>query len=383
MQKGIGCRDSSLVWVRRVACACLWWCVAWSGSARAQESQDSADKIGLAGVPYLSYAPETKIKLGVAGALTMHLDDRQVMNRRASTLSLGLAVTQLQQFKAAAKFDLYFNRLRSKVSGVVSYERMPYRFYGLGPYSLQDNEVWFRPDYVRTELSYLHRIVQTDEGQGLSVGARFDYLNSMMQSDVLPPAPSAPPTGWNGGTGVGLGMVLTFDNRDNPYFTAKNEYAEVRTVRYLNALGSTFDYTRCFVDLRKFYGFYIGDHPTVLGGQVVWDATFGDAPFYDMPTYGGSDRMRGMLAGRYVDRSAIAAQIEMRTKLFWVVGAAVFLGVGDVAPSVGAHRFAHTKVSGGAGLRAYLDSEGGLIGRIDIGLSEWGTGLYVTFAEAF
>lgn len=344
---------------------------------------DSTDAIGIAGAPYVTYAPETQVELGLAGVISAHLDKRRVRQRRASTLGIGLYVTQLQQFSVTTKFDVYFNELQSRITGRIAFERMPNRFYGFGPYSEQTDEVWYRPSYLRTELAYYHRIMKTEEGQGLTIGGRFEYWNTKMYGEIPQPPTSVEPTGWHGGVSTGLGLVATFDTRDNAYYPTTNEYIELRSVQYSDAIGGTFDYNRSYADLRKFFSASIGSLPIVIATQVLWDATFGNSPFYDTPTYGGADKMRGVLAGRYVDHSSLVAQAEVHTKLFWIMGAAAFVSIGDVAPRIDKHSLAHTKLAGGLGVRGYLDQQGGLIGRLDVGFSEWGTGVYIAFAEAF
>jgi outer membrane protein assembly factor BamA len=314
----------------------------------------------------------------------MYLDKRSVPHRWASTMSVGLSVTQLQQISAILKADTYFNEVRSRLFARVAFERMPNRFYGFGPYTPDSNETWYRPDYLRVETMYFHRLLKTEDGQGLTLGGRLEYWNTKMQGDIpVPPADSGEPVGWRGGVAFGMGLAATYDTRDNAYYPTRNIYVEARSMSYLKLVGGTFEYNRSYLDMRGYESFKLGENTAVIGGQMVWDYTIGGAPFYDMPTYGGADKMRGILSGRYVDRSSLTAQVELRSKLFWIVGAAVFAGVGDVAPSIDKHSFAHMKTVAGFGIRAYLDQEGGLIGRIDLGFSEWGTGVYVTFAEAF
>lgn len=349
-----------------------------------KSADDTTNGPHVFALPFLTYAPETHFRLGLAGIASFDLDSKEVKQRRASTLSTTVSLTQLHQYSLTARLDLYFNNLISRFSSRVAYERMPNRFYGFGAYTKQSDEVWYHPDYLRTEFMYLHRIVHTVDGQGIAVGGRLEYSTTSMYGDIPTPPGSTPePVGWRGGVSTGLGIVATLDTRDNPYYPTAHEYIEVRTMMYLPGLGSSFDYNRTYVDLRKYISAHIGAYTPVLCAQVLWDNTSGNAPFYDMPTYGGSDKVRGILAGRYVDKSSLSAQLELRSQLFWVVGAAAFIAAGDVAPSLREHSIRHSTIAGGFGMRAYLNPEAGLIGRIDIGFSKWGTGLYISFAEAW
>lgn len=365
-------------------CVVLYLTIGTTVSARDKTTDTTVEELSFFGTPFLTYAPETHFRLGAALIASAHLDSKSVPQRRASTFSSTLSLTQLKQYSITGRADLFFNNLRSRLSGRIAYERMPNRFYGYGAYTTQADEVWYYPDYLRTELMYLHRVTETVEGQGISIGARVEYSNTSMYGE-LPKAPTnqPEPTGWRGGVCAGLGVVATLDTRDNPYYPTCNEYVEFRNMQYLPIAGGTFQYNRTYIDARKYFGVNVGSYTPVLCAQILWDNTVGNAPFYDMPTYGGADKVRGVLAGRYVDKSSITAQLELRSQLFWVVGAAAFIGIGDVAPTFKQHSLSNSMIAGGAGLRAYLNAKGGVIGRIDVGFSEWGTGVYVSFAEAF
>ena len=93
--------------------------------------------------------------------------------------------------------------------------------------------------------------------------------------------------------------------------------------------------------------------------------------------------MRGVLRGRWVDATSMVIQAEARTQVWWKLGLAAFVAVGDVYPDVSKMSLAHTRIAGGAGLRVYIDREAGVIGRVDVGFSEWGSAVYLTFGEAF
>ncbi|RPI67622.1 MAG: hypothetical protein EHM43_07210, partial [Ignavibacteriae bacterium] len=274
--------------------------------------KDSTDHLGIVGLPYFSYSPETELKVGIAGIISFHLDDRDVPNRRSSTLSAGASASQLGQNMIATNFDLYFNRLRSRVSGRVGYENMPVRYYGIGAETPQENEIWFYPLYLKIFASYFHRVVQTDEGQGFTVGGRLEYWNTVVDQELTMTPSFGAPTGWEGGLNVGLGLTMTYDTRDNAYFPTKNFYVEARSMTYPKVLKADFGYTRSYVDLRGFTSVPIGSELLVIGGQMLYDITIGDAPFYDLPTYGGDLLMRGILRSRFVDQASWCGQVEAR-----------------------------------------------------------------------
>ena len=345
--------------------------------------KDSTDHIGIVGLPYFSYSPETELKVGIAGIISFQLDDRDVVNRRSSTISAGASASQLGQNMIATNFDLYFNRLRSRISGRVGYENMPVRYYGIGAETLEENEIWFYPLYLKIFASYFHQVVKTEDGQGLTFGGRLEYWNTVVDQELTLDPSYGAPVGWEGGLNVGLGLTMSYDTRDNAYFPTKNMYVEVRSMTYPKVLNADFGYTRSYLDLRGFTSVTIGSEKVVFGGQMLYDVTLNDAPFYDLPTYGGDQLMRGILRYRFIDKASLCAQVEARARIWWILGLAAFAAYGDVAPDLTSFSTNHARITGGGGLRVYLDREAGLTGRIDVGFSELGTAVYFTFGEAF
>jgi hypothetical protein len=128
-----------------------------------------------------------------------------------------------------------------------------------------------------------------------------------------------------------------------------------------------------------------------LGFQV--DETVGDLPFYDLPSLGGANTLRGYIANRFTDEAAWHVVAEYR---FWViprgfritrtirverVGLAVFGELGTVAPSLGDLPSAQVHASYGVGLRISLERVA--MFRTDLGFSDEGTNLTVSFGLSF
>jgi len=346
---------------------------------------DTVDHVSLIGFPYVSASPESGFLIGAAGIASFELDSRGMKNRRSSTISFGGNVSELGQSLLATNFDIYFNDVKSRINGRVGYESKPTRYYGIGATTSQENEVWYYPTFMKVAASYLHRVSETTEGQGFTLGGRIEYWNTVTRTDSLryDTATFVVPTGWYGGLTIGGGLVLAYDTRDNPYFPTRNMYAELRSMSYGNFMQADFAYNRSYLDVRGYESIPVLGENVVIAGQALIDVTIGNAPVYDLPTYGGDVVMRGILRGRYIDRASAVAQLEVRSRIWWVLGLAAFASVGDVFPNINGMSLAHTKVAGGLGLRIYLNRKAGMIGRIDVAWSEWGTAGYFTFGEAF
>jgi hypothetical protein len=131
---------------------------------------------------------------------------------------------------------------------------------------------------------------------------------------------------------------------------------------------------------------------TVAFGFHV-DETVGDLPFYDLPSLGGANTLRGYIANRFTDEAAWHAVAEYR---FWVIprgfrltrtirieriGLAVFGELGSVAPSLGDLPSARVHASYGVGLRISLERVA--MFRTDVGFSDEGTNITVSFGLSF
>lgn len=117
---------------------------------------------------------------------------------------------------------------------------------------------------------------------------------------------------------------------------------------------------------------------------ALWQFSTGVVPFQSMPALGGAQRMRGFFDWRFRDDHMVAAQLEYRFPVWWRFGAAVFGGVGDVAPELDAFELGGLELAGGAGVRLALNPKDRVNLRFDFGAtSEGDANLYITLGEAF
>lgn len=112
-------------------------------------------------------------------------------------------------------------------------------------------------------------------------------------------------------------------------------------------------------------------------------------PFYERPSLGGSDTLRGYIANRFTDNAAWHAVTEYR---FWVIprgfaftdtirieriGMALFYEAGTVADSLGKLADARVHTSYGVGFRVSLERTA--VFRADVGFSREDVNVVVGF----
>ena len=93
--------------------------------------------------------------------------------------------------------------------------------------------------------------------------------------------------------------------------------------------------------------------------------------------------MRGVYLGRFRDYSMMVVQAEYRQPLFWRLSTALFVGLGQAAPTASQITLSGFKVAGGAGIRFSADTEERINLRLDSAWSENTPALYLTVFEAF
>lgn len=170
-----------------------------------------------------------------------------------------------------------------------------------------------------------------------------------------------------------LGLTVGYDSRDNAAAPCSGINTMFLQKYYVGEFGSTaflFD-TYC--------GVWDGG---VLAFDIYSEFAYSQVPWYAMPTIGGPDRMRGYYKGRYRDNNMVTAQIELRQHIWEMLGAAAWVGAGNVWGSGGAFSIRHTLPNYGIGVRVKVGGSVSL--RFDWGFGEKGqNGFILGINEAF
>lgn len=325
-------------------------------------------------VPVVYYTPETKLALGISGAYIYRTGEATV-DSRPSTLG-GVAIyTFRNQLLTSLGGVHYFDHDRQQLEGGLAYRNFPNEFYGLG----NDTDADFSQDYTDEgagfALDYLREVVPGLRlGGGLSAGTSSiteTEAGDLLDGDAIP--------GSQGGQVLGLGLSANYDTRANISFPRGGAFHQLSWRIYEDVLGADYALTTTTVDLRQ----YVPLGGAILALRALGTGTTGTVPFQLMPELGGDLLLRGYFGGRFRDRQRVAAQAELRVGSWHRIGAAVFGGMGQVAPELdqlGIDRFHY---SYGAGLRILLIKQEQMNLRADFGFGEDQSGFYFGFGEVF
>ena len=261
------------------------------------------------------------------------------------------------------EFANYFGDLDAGDLGAYSKEEKTYRHT-----NPRLQLTWIRtlrPPYRgRADLRLSHRgIVSNAPGTGL-----LDRLR---------------PLGAEGGLLAQAAAALRRDTRDDYTNSSRGVLEEVRMEYSWGGKGA-FSGARLGLQHRHFTGLFPG---LVLAHRVQADMTWGDFPFYEQLSLGGSDTIRGLSAARRRGEGRLLANAELRWRGLRLsgrqriyTGLVLFGDVGQTFDRSAGPRLRRWERGLGAGLRFHWH---GTIVRADYGSSGEKTGLYMTFSQVF
>jgi outer membrane protein assembly factor BamA len=177
-----------------------------------------------------------------------------------------------------------------------------------------------------------------------------------------------------------LGFSGEYDSRDNEYNPNSGTYAHSEWMFSEPWLGSDFKYDLLNVAVNHYHR--IDDKSLIAWRGSICHAGDG-APFYDICNFGANNDLRGYPAGQYRDQAMFALQTEYRRHLFWRLGAAAFVGVGEVAKSFGKMNSDDLLPAAGLGLRFEASKKYKVNASIDFAVGDHVSAAYFYIGEAF
>jgi hypothetical protein len=332
----------------------------------------AADKPGWIVLPVVAYAPETSLQLGAYLMRYFRFDPQSPR----STIGGMASATLKKQVVVEVKPTLHFAEGAYRLEAHFELQRFPDSFYGIG----NDAEHQSAESYQRNLLRLVTNFRRRVHGS-LFVGPTLEQ--SLMAIEAQEPSgllANRAYLGERGGISSGIGIAMTFDTRDDHAFTTRGLFLEAKQSTYLAAFGSDYAFSRTALDTR----YFLRTAPRqALGFRYALELAGGTPPFYQLPTFGGANSMRGYYFGKYRDLLAHALEAEYRARLWWRFGATLFTGLAQVGPRFGPLLSAPLRPSVGGGLRFDLSGNDGFNLRADLGGWPGDVGIYLAVMEAF
>ncbi|MCA9542773.1 MAG: hypothetical protein KC613_00230 [Myxococcales bacterium] len=325
------------------------------------EAEPPPEEFGVVGFPLIAYAPETSALAALVGVVFLPGSGPRPSSAR-------LTAVYTLQHQAAVVFDptLSFADGDWEVEGRVSAIRWRFPFQG---FDGQAPRRWYTQPAFSAEMVISRRILGN-----FYAGVGGSYSLTEIDFGRRPPPQGL--RGLEGGSMGGASAELRYDSRDH-------QLTPTRGMRYLARFegrppfASDFPHNRVTTEARAFFG----DGRHVLGLQAMWYGIWGDAPFFNLNTFGGQSEMRGVFRDRYRNTHSAFAQAEYRSPpVYWRVG---FAGFGGVAATFGELGPFTPTWSLGAGVRVLLSEARKINLRVDGALARGEHGAYLGLGEAF
>ncbi|QDG49604.1 hypothetical protein FIV42_02270 [Persicimonas caeni] len=344
-------------------------------AANVEAPDEAGSDIELKGFPVAAYTPETSLTFAGFGLLLVRPDLDQPDDRTSSVLAAG-AYTLNDQWLLNLSPNLFLDGGAYNVKASVSLLKWPNSFYGIGAQVADHHEERFDATAFVVSTSIRRRVLS----RHLYLGVDYEFARRSIVAQTEGLLRSDSVVGSDGGLLSAVGVNFAWDTRDNSFAATEGSYVQGSVLRYSEALGGDFSYTRFRLDGRHYVDL---GHQQVLALQGMWESHVGDVPFYKLAKLGGQKRLRGLFKGRYRDKNMLLAQAEYRTPPLWRLRLAGFGGIGEVYGDDSPLSVDNLLWSAGAGLRLAVDESEGVNVRADFGLSPEGTGFYLSIGEAF
>jgi outer membrane protein assembly factor BamA len=177
-----------------------------------------------------------------------------------------------------------------------------------------------------------------------------------------------------------LELGLVRDTRDHPGAPRRGNWVRGLVATAQPAWGSDHASTRLTIDARRYWPLGAA---AVLAGHLQLEAVRGDVPFDQLPMIGADSAMRGYPVGRFRDRQAATAQVEVRSGYWRRVGLVAFAGAGTVAANTGGFVSGPWYPTVGIGGRILIGPRSRSVLRGDVAVGRGSFGFSFGLGEAF
>jgi len=330
-------------------------------------------------IPFLSYKPETRWILGLSLTQLFRSKNNDSITR-PSAVRLNISESQNQQFSIRTFGEVFTNKNKFDLNGLVQYTNFVEYFWNKGIQSQDVSELYyFKMVKVNLKGSYQF-FPNFYAGVQYNFENMFDLNYSANTPKEIMKNSGEPGTSQYGSLSSGAGFVVEYDDRNNVFFPTKGQDIELSNCLYNSILGSSYNFHNITLDARKYVGLW---KENVLAIQAFANINNGNVPFRLMGTLGSDSYMRGYYSGRYRDNCAMAFQTELRKTIWGPVAIVVFGGFGTVSPDVSGMT-SNLKPDYGAGLRLRAVPREKFNIRIDYGMGiDGNAAFYITMGEAF
>lgn len=326
-------------------------------------SQNKPEKRwGIGCHPIIGYDSEVKLTLG--GAAVIYFEPNNY-NQDTDELEINSTYNWANQCDLMFVYNKYFKNNACIIEGEFGYQNYP------DDYLERD----FNAEYFPFEIDALFKIKEN-----LYFGPLYKFKYSNIDFEEVISEPDFNDLRGAGKTCMsGIGAKLIYKDIPNgQIYRREGSKLELSGIHYSSLIFSDKAFTKLSADYRHYYPIL---NKSVLAFQVLAKSSFGDLPFNYFPSLDGKTLLRGGESKQA--KHFLAGQAEYRFPLFWRLGAAVFIGCGEVENRMKDFG-SDICIAGGIGPRITLNKKKDITIRFDFAVNNSGeNSVYIKIKEAF
>ena len=330
--------------------------------------------ISFIGGPH--YSQESGFGIGIVGSGIYYSQRDSVglpnQDTPPSNVSLKLDVTTGQLYKISAEGFHIFKKDRFRANYDIYFYSFKDHFWGIGYDNANNNANKSVFSRLQSEIR-ADFVINFADKLYLGPMARFCYINATRvdRPELFDGQMFKTYT-------TGLGLTVVYDTRDMPLNAYRGVYFRLNQLFNPRFMGNTYAFSESEVTLAGYTPLWKGG---VLAAMIHADITYGNTPWGMMPTFGGSERMRGYYEGRYRDKCETDITVELRQHVWRRNGLVVWIGAGKIYPKISDFNF--KKILPNAGIGYRWEFKPRINVRLDLGIGKGDKGIYFSLNEAF
>ena len=180
-----------------------------------------------------------------------------------------------------------------------------------------------------------------------------------------------------------LSPTFVWDNRDNLFWTTKGYYAKLNFRNASKFLFSSRDFFVVETFLNGYHCLSKKSKRLTLAWRFYVKGCWGDVPYNQLADYGEGDNFRGYTGGKYVNRSKVNLQAELRYDIWKFIAISGFLGTGKAFGNIAYFGKSVWLPSGGIGLYVNVIPSRNIRAYINFAIAREDYGVYVGLGQAF
>lgn len=335
-------------------------------------------------VPGPVYNSSTHLGFAVIPMLVYNLDKKDTLSPPSSTAAL-FYFDFYGSWMVAAKQNFYWNNNKWRGIITLGYGNLKSKFFGLQPDTVvisnnEENYVWMSDLTLFSTLTCYRKIVG-----GFYGGLEYSYASITQNGKDSAASEQLRKNGVVIGnyTQSILSPTFVWDNRDNLFWTTKGFYAGLNIRNSSILFFSASDYLVIESFVNGYHCLLKNSKRLTLAWRFYLQGSWGDVPYNQLANYGNGDDFRGYTGGKYVNRSKVNLQAELRYDIWKFIAVSGFLGTGKAFGNISGFGKSVWLPSGGVSLYLNVIPSRNIRAYISLALARQDYGVYVGLGQSF